>query len=230
MRLGESCEISVSVDDVPAAAGFYAKLGYREIGTTPAGPGLALFDGKVRLGLYTQSIPSPTLTYFTEDLPRTVRELAALGESACILGAAAGAELAVRDGLTVRLVEVLEAPEPTTGDFPFPLGEFGELALPVGDLRASAAYWSRLGFRKAAGDDDLRTDNPEPWGIYSDGVMMIGLHQTADFQGPHLTYFSADSAARIAALTQQGLAVEETDSANAAFTAPGGVRIFVFAE
>jgi hypothetical protein len=234
MRLGDACEISLSVAELREAAGFFGELGFRPIGDTPAGDGVALWDGAVRLGLYAGSAPSPALTYFTEDLPPKARELAAVGVDACILGAAAGAELPNPDGIRLRLVEVLESPPLPAGDFPFPLGEFGELALPVQDIDISAAFWKSLGMRKVAGDDALREDNPEPWAIYTDDLTIIGLHQTESFLGPHLTYFSADSAPRIESLKRAGVPVD-TEAlggapANAVIAGPGGLRIFVFAE
>ena len=59
---------------------------------------------------------------------------------------------------------------------------------------------------------------PYKWGIFSDGLMIVGLHETDFFDKPSITYFSADSKEIIAGLQEKGLefknAMPGTDGAD----------------
>jgi hypothetical protein len=97
-------------------------------------------------------------------------------------------------------------------------GKFGEFALGVADFHKAASFWSNFGFeqRYASGD-------PYPWGIFSDGLMVLGLHQTDEFQGPCITYFAPDMPKRIKELQAKGLAIQD-----GILKAPAGETLFLF--
>jgi hypothetical protein len=79
-------------------------------------------------------------------------------------------------------------------------GAFGEFAHPVTDPAASIAYWKKLGF-KVSGE----MKEPYPHAILTDGLMIIGLHQTKHFTYPAVTYFGINTEKRIQQLKEKGL-------------------------
>jgi hypothetical protein len=79
-------------------------------------------------------------------------------------------------------------------------GAFGEYAQPVNNLAVSIAFWKKLGFAVKA-----VMQAPYPHAILSDGLMLIGLHQTAHFNYAAVTYFGINTDTRIQALKEKGL-------------------------
>ena len=79
-------------------------------------------------------------------------------------------------------------------------GVFGEFAIPVTDLNRSVAFWKKLGFTTSA-----EMKEPYPLAIMTDGLMIIGLHQTTEFNFPAITYFGINTEKRIADLKAKGL-------------------------
>ncbi len=219
MKLGDYVEIRTTVGDVAAAVAFYEKLGFKSLG------GDVVTDGSINIHLLTSDEPSPTLGYAGSDLAAA---------DALDIGAQVSGDsttLTTAEGLHVRLTSQpgsVAMPEGTSlNRTPIShLGKFGEFALPVANRDAAIAFWQKLGFEPL-----LVADEPYPWAIFSDGLIVIGLHQTGDFDQPHITYFTADMAERIAKLEADGLAVRflsEQDKSNAAFTAPGDQCFFLF--
>lgn len=79
-------------------------------------------------------------------------------------------------------------------------GAFGEFAHPVKDIKASTAFWKKLGFKSSA-----EMNAPYPHIILSDGLMIIGLHQTDHFNYAAVTYFSINTSEKIKKLKANGL-------------------------
>jgi hypothetical protein len=79
-------------------------------------------------------------------------------------------------------------------------GVFGEFCHPVADLAKSIAYWKKLGFTVKS-----EMKMPYPHAILSDGLMLIGLHQTKEFNFPAVTYFGLNTEKRIQQLKDQGV-------------------------
>ncbi len=79
-------------------------------------------------------------------------------------------------------------------------GMFGELAHPVTNLLVSIAFWQKLGFTALS-----TFSSPYPWAIISDGLAVVGLHQTDNFSYPAITFFAADMQEKINKLKEQGL-------------------------
>ena len=226
MKPGNYVEIRTAVGDVAEALAFYQRLGFRALGDD------VVSDGCINIHLLSGDEPSPTLSYAGSDLAA----LAALGLGAEISGDVA--TLTTPDGLHIRFTSQASAvPMPTgtpTSRTPISrLGMFGEFSLPVADRDAAIAFWQKLGFEQF-----LVSDEPYPWGIFIDGLIVLGLHQTRDFglpnitAQPYITYFTSDMAERIAQLEADGSIVvrfvTEGDKDNAAFTAPGGQHFFLF--
>ncbi len=101
---------------------------------------------------------------------------------------------------------------------------FGEYALPVTDLENSIAYWNKLGFVSVS-----RFTSPYAWAILSDGLGVVGLHQTRHFNAPSITYFAADMNDKIEKLKHEGLEnFVEQGPANVVVTSPEGQKINLF--
>jgi len=90
------------------------------------------------------------------------------------------------------------------------IGIFNELDLPTEDLKKSKLYWECLGF------NCIEFHNgPYPWGVFSDGMMHIGVHQTNDFKQPMITYSAADMPERVAFLQKNtGLKINKFKGAH----------------
>jgi uncharacterized protein YndB with AHSA1/START domain/catechol 2,3-dioxygenase-like lactoylglutathione lyase family enzyme len=214
-KLGDYVEIRTYVDDLEAARAFYAALGFQ-----PAGPDV-YSDGAINVRLAAGGGSAPELHYAGSDME-------ALG--------AAGIEAAFTDPSGLRVaVSAAPAPAPMPGGPPLArqpqsrCGKFGEFALPCADTLAAIAFWTRLGFEQM-----YFAEEPAPWAILDDGLILLGLHQTTDFDAPHITYFAADMADRIEALRADGLPMTpmppEADGrvVNATLAGPGGARFFLF--
>jgi hypothetical protein len=103
-------------------------------------------------------------------------------------------------------------------------GMFGEFSIAVKDRAASAAFWQMLGFQNLH-----ESDAPYPWGIYSDGVTVLGIHQTTEFKETALSFFSKDTKARITALKREGFQfLVDLDPTNSVLKSPDGQMIFIF--
>jgi hypothetical protein len=79
-------------------------------------------------------------------------------------------------------------------------GMFGEFALPVKNLNNSILLWQKLGYKTLS-----QKTSPYPWAILSDGLGIVGLHQTNNFSDPTITFFASDSKNKIEELKQNGL-------------------------
>jgi catechol 2,3-dioxygenase-like lactoylglutathione lyase family enzyme len=188
-----------------------------------------LTDGSINLNLAPPGVPAPMLRYAGSDMEALTA--ADIGVQQAERGVGV---LTTPEGLHIML-SPFESRVPMPEGTPIsrtPLsrcGTFGEYALPSSDIQASRAFWARLGF-----DTLHSTDEGEPYTILSDGLIIIGLHQTNDFSEPHITYFAPDMAERIQAFQAEGLPItplppaEDGTVVNAALTGPGGERFFLF--
>ncbi|HMC98497.1 MAG TPA: hypothetical protein VKH37_00035, partial [Ferruginibacter sp.] len=105
-------------------------------------------------------------------------------------------------------------------------GAFGEFCHPVADLDKSIAYWKKLGFNVKT-----KMTSPYPWAIVTDGKMLIGLHQTKDFDYPAITYFGLNTEKRVQALKEKGLKNfnEKMGKNNVSLVTFEGQHFFLFA-
>ena len=96
-------------------------------------------------------------------------------------------------------------------------------------LSEAIGFWRRLGFEllhESAG--------PYPWAIMGDGLLVLGLHETDQFEGQAITYFAPDMGERIAALKRDGftfaeeMAEEDGTVENAILRTPDNQQIFFF--
>jgi predicted lactoylglutathione lyase len=242
MKLGTFAEFSLSVKEIKAAQKFYESLGFKSTKAALAEyPSAAMTDGSVVLALHQVEFKSPTITYFGSNVAECQRVLQENGIDAKVLKRESGkaAEVEFADINGQRVVLKTQAPEQRQGvsfEMMTPAGPkgkekhyskcgiFGEFSIPGKDRAASAAFWQKLGFQKM-----FESDAPYPWGIYSDGVTVLGIHQTTEFKETALSFFSKDSKDRIGALKKEGFQfLVDLDPTNSVLKSPDGQMIFVF--
>ena len=232
MKLGTYVEIRTVVDDLIAGLAFYEKLGFEAVGDT------TLTDGCINLRLLTGSGPTPVLAYAGSDLDALRRAGLSLTPTS------GGAMLEAPGGLQIALspapsLIAMPAGPPLARTPHSQLGTFGELALSVADFEQARAFWEQAGFETMHA-----AISPYPWGIVTDDLIVVGLHQNQEFgmpgqrdvlTRPTLTYFAGDMAQRIAALQADGVALDALPPVfdgqpvvNACCLAPGGQQIFLF--
>ena len=237
MKLGDVVQISIGVSDLATSVAFYEKLGFQQIATNQQPWPWAQFSDGRNLVLFNQDGNIYTgLTYFSTDVPEKVAKMEAAGVSFMMKqehdGRIQTAIFGDENGLMVGLInhEASEIAHPTSL-LQCHCGKFGELAVAVNDLKETAAFWQQFGF------EPTHTSNePYPWGIFMDGLMVLGFHQTAEFgdNSPALTYFAPDMSKRIERVRQAGIsfASETKDEAgvvrNATLNGPDGEAIFMF--
>ena len=232
MKLGESVEIAISCKDAGKSREFYQRLGFTEL----VGPqkGTVLADGQIRLSLHEVDFPTPVLIYFSPDLEERVKILKEQGINFSNIEESEGkileAGFSDPNGQEILLVR-LEKDELIRPKAKARSGFFGELSIPTSDLKASRAFWEKLGFTYFAGDE---SNVDHPWVVLRDGLMDIGLHQTRNFVAPALTYFAQDMVERIEGLKKEGVEFicEQKDregrTVYGVTRAPDGQQFFLF--
>jgi len=251
MKLGDATQITIGVNDVHLSFRFYEKLGFKKIaGDTLPYPWMQISDGSTLILLSQDGMKYMGLTYFSKDMNKKVAELKKIG--IMITRRTSNDEKVYTDiflspdSFGVGLIHYdpsnMYQPKGMTllnfpkDDFAKPekypnpkCGIFGEFAQPVKDLKASITFWQKLGF------DTLSVNKePYPWAIMSDGMNILGLHQTKDFTYPAITYFAPDMGKRIKKLKEEGIdsikVFEGTggNENNVVVTTPEGQKIFLF--
>lgn len=225
MKLGDYVEIVTVVDDVAEAQAFYERFGFRQ-----AGAGVVT-DGSINIRLRDRAQASgyagPAFSYAGGD-PAAIEGLDGIerdGDSATLVD-----PNGLRIVVSERKSEVpMPAGDPLKRTPISHFGKFGEFSIPCRDRDAAIRFWEKLRFESIYAPTE-----PYPFAILSDGLIILGLHQTTDFSAPTITYFAGDMTDRIAQLKQEGLAVTEMPPevdgriVNATFSAPGGQPFFLF--
>lgn len=243
--LGDVTAITITTPDLETSLAFYQKLGFKELlrADMPF-PWIQITDSALLIMLRKDSQPYIALTYYVMDIDKSVAELTTAGISfvtkpnpndmikRCLMRSP--------DGMNVSLVTFVEGFFQPTGptlltmpptDFSKPekypnrvCGIFGEFACPVTDIDASMEFWSKLGFVLLS-----RRTSPYPWAIISDGLSIIGLHQTDSFTKPTITFFAKDMKEKIETLKANGIAdISEKGGANIVVTSPEKQNINLF--
>jgi catechol 2,3-dioxygenase-like lactoylglutathione lyase family enzyme len=83
------------------------------------------------------------------------------------------------------------------------LGRFLEFSIPTPDIRASLAFYERLGFSQA----EVGEAWAHPYAVLTDGRLCLGLHQ-CDTDEASLTFVRPDLLKSMALLEQQGVEFE----------------------
>ncbi len=219
-KLGDVTAITITSPDLDKSFEYWQKLGFAEVMRSDFPfPWVQVTDGALLIMLRKDATPYCALTYYVND-----EGIVPLLESEGLVfnGKPKATDMVKRyvlqspDGLNISLVMApggfTQPPGPTMltmpqTDFFNPekyvnkvCGMFGEFAHPVKNLETSITFWEKLGFKAIS-----KFTHPYPWAIISDGLAIVGLHQTDNFSYPAITYFAADMKEKIAALKQQGL-------------------------
>ncbi len=229
MILGETVEISLSVQSIGDNRTFLEQLGFQCVGENPdpANRAAVLTDGVIHIGLYERAFPTPTITYYAPDMARRITKLRQAG-----LAIGDDNTFADPNGQRIHLYPFSQNRTPPTGTSTARMGTFGEFTIPTNDVKKSAAFWQKLGFTQTSGHDS----NPYPYAVMSDGLLTIGLHQIGTIPRQHITYFAPDMIDRIAALLADGIeaAWQETNAHGqidrVSLQAPGGQLFYLFEE
>jgi len=220
-RLGEVAAVYITTSNLDSSLAVYEKLGFPKTNsnTFPV-PWAQASDGSVLIMMRQDATPYIGLTYYASE----VEKIAASLESQGIVFTQKPKEgdpikryyFKTPDGFNIMLASNLGGFTQPSGitlltmkqtDFAtadkYPnkqSGVFGEFSHPVTDLATSIAYWKKLGF-----EAKYQSTTPYPHAILSDGLMIIGLHQTKHFTYPAITYFGMNTEKRIGELKAKGL-------------------------
>ena len=219
--LGKVSALTINTPDLGASLAFYLKLGFKEVMRADwPFPWIQVSDGALLIMLREDKTPYLALTYYVKNIDSILKILTLSGIEPVVRPKKGDqlqrALIESPDGLKISLVAIPEgfnqpgglpmlrmAPEDYARPEKYPnqvAGMFGELAHPVIDLDISVDFWHKLGFTSVS-----RFDTPYPWAIVTDGLSVVGLHQSDHFSYPAITYFAADMGARINRLTRAGI-------------------------
>lgn len=244
-KLGNVCAFTIATPDLEKSLAFYQKLGFRELFRMDFPfPWIMITDDGILIMLRKDSTPYFAQTWY----PSNAAEIAAGLEAEGIVFTQKPKPtdpiqrylIQSPDGLIVSMVGMPDGIEPPSGktmltmpqaDYFNPekytnkvAGLFGELAHPVKDLEASILFWEKLGFVAIS-----KFTSPYPWAILSDGLAIIGLHQTDSFSWPAITYFAPDMQQRIEKLKAEAVGpFTDKGSANAVLETPEKQHINLF--
>ncbi len=222
MKLGTASQIAIGTEDLEASTLVYDRIGFRRIaeGQMP-GPFIQYTDDSSLILVTQDGMKYMGLIYFSKDMLRTVDYLLSRGtvfeqQTNDPSGNFFHGIFKTPDDVMINLVnfnpENMYQPgnkliymneEDMKDSSKYPnqaLGTFGEYSVPVKNLEASLQYWTTLGFEILS-----QNQQPYPWSIISDGMNVIGLHQTTEFNVQAITYFAPDMQKRINALKNAGL-------------------------
>ena len=238
MKLGEAVQITIGTADLEESVSFYEKVGYATVakaGDDEVQKWVQLTDGDNRILLAAAEAAYRGLTYFGTGMRDRVEALKQLGIVFVNVQPKRGAFRATfysPNDVAVTLIEQDPdelSPLDVDEDYTFRGGTFGEYSVPVVDLAAAIAFWSKLGF-----ETTYQSQEPYPWAIVGDGLIVLGLHQTDEFDDQALTYFSPTMGGCIVEMKKHGVEfASEMEGEgglvdNAIVEAPDGQQFFFF--
>lgn len=244
-KLGDVNAITITSPDLDKSLLYYQKLGFDELYRADFPfPWIQISDGALLIMLRQDKKPYIAFTYYVKDMDNLVSELK---QSGITLNAMPTPDKMIQrylihtaEGHNISLVSYVDGfaqPAGTTlltmqpQDYANPdkyvnktCGIFGEFALPVTDLEKSILFWEKLGYRSLS-----KKSSPYPWAILSDGLGIIGLHQTKQFSDPTITFFASDMKDKIEKLKNSGLEnFTESGGGNIVLTTPEQQKINLF--
>ncbi len=243
--LGKITALTIASPDLEASLAYYRQLGFSEVFRADwPFPWIQVSDGVLLIMLRKDPKPYIALTYYVDKIDSVIKDLEAKGikfeQKPKKTDTIKRYLFRSPDGLNISLVSIVDGFYQPKGpgmlqmppeDYFRPekyvnkvCGLFGELAHPVTDLEKSIEFWELLGFKAVS-----RFASPYPWAIISDGLSIVGLHQTNEFAYPAITYFAADMGQKIAALKKVGLKnFKEKGPSEIVLTTPEEQHIFLF--
>ena len=220
-KLGDVACVYITTTNLDSSDAVYLKLGFAKIASNDfPTPWIQVSDGSLLITIRKDATPYIGLTYYTNDIDKVVAQLE---KDSIVFVKKPNASDPIKryyikspDGFDIMIANNLGGFEQPKGitmltmkptDFnsedKYPnkqCGVFGEFAQPVSNIKASVAFWKKLGFKATA-----EMKEPYPHVILSDGLMIIGLHQTNHFTFPAITYFGLNTDKRVQQLKDKGL-------------------------
>jgi hypothetical protein len=209
----KSCLLNISTNDPGSLIRQLRQAGFKSIGNSDP---ILMTDDSLTLSISRSDEPALHLIYYSDDLTFETRRLTNqkidhhhyFNENALIT-------FQSFEGLKIQIQEMESAPKTMINFLAlhslnedqildpscYPnlqIGIFNELDLPTADLEKSKTFWENIGFECI----EYHT-GPYPWGVFSDGMMHIGVHQTDDFSHPMITYSAADMRDRVQKLRDE---------------------------
>jgi hypothetical protein len=236
MKLGTGVFITRLCSNVEESLPFYEAIGYKRFNTTSGKNLQYIFsDGRMNLFLKQSKKSQTELVYFNPKVQDLLDELSKGNIKYETFKKVGNQPFRIRisdpDGLDIIIQEKefdsKYAINPR-GDSLIEFGNFGEFALNTKDYEAKKNFWQKCGFEPLFEDK-----NPHPWGIFSDGLVVLGIHQSQEFIEPSLTYFKVNMQDAINVLQKKGIKFFETETAkfkegNGVTKSPDGQQFFFF--
>lgn len=236
MKLGIGVAITRLSPSISNAISFYQKLGYIQSKKPSNLEDHTFFsDGRMNYLLLHHERAHTKLRYFTPELAKILPDLSSSGINYTTLDKEANFPTQIQlkdpDGFLIDIFQYPAASSFTIdprGESLLNIGNFGEFALPTSNYPQKKRFWERLGFTPL-----VEEEMPYPWGIFTDGLIVLGLHQTSEFNVPSMTYFKVNMQETIQEMQQKGIEVVETEMAkiadgNGVVKAPDGQLFFFF--
>ncbi len=245
MKLGHACQITIGTTNVKESYEFYRNLGFRKLAEDARPhPWIKITDDSIVLLLYQNGDSYLGLTYFDREMDTIVRQLTDMGVSFVQRGTRENIFITPTDTIVVLIKgnhEAMYAPQNrmlldlTEADYGVPerypnpaLGIFGEFSHPVLDLEEAIIYWQKLGFKL-----HHQTAEPYPWALMYDGQMILGFHETREFDNLTISYFSPEVLKKVEELAEKGINTREYSGhgggpENVVIRTPENQQIFLF--
>lgn len=226
VKLGTYAEIMLATSQPRRSWAFYQPLGFREVREG------VLTDGSINLRLEPGEFLSPTLRYAGSDIER-IAALFRKDKRKRTEKRTGQAEFRDPSGrVRIQLqhrksATPMPAGTPTSRKPISRLGQFGEFTIPVRSLPEALFFWTKLGYEPLH-----MAQIPYHYAILSDGLMVIGLHESKQPRVT-LTYFAPDMADRIAALRADGVDVQpvgpgQGGEGSGSLISPEGMMFYLF--
>jgi hypothetical protein len=244
-KLGEVTAITITSTDLEISLTYYKQLGFAELFRADFPfPWIQISDGALLILLREEKNPYIALTYYVKEMDDLISDLKQAGTAIKQVPTPSPMVqrylIATDEGDNITLVTYMEGFAQPTGptmltmqpqDYSNPdkyvnksCGMFGEFAYPVKNLDNSIFFWEKLGFKSLS-----KRISPYPWAILSDGLAIVGLHQTNGFFSPTLTFFASDMIAKIEKLKKEGLNnFSENGEGSIVLTTPEKQKINLF--
>jgi predicted lactoylglutathione lyase len=206
-KLGDVNAITITSTDLEKSLKYYQQLGFTELYRADFPfPWIQISDGALLIMLRQDKNPYIALTYYVNDMDKVVADLIQSGISPKSVPTPDKMIqrflISTDEGHNITLVTYVDGFAQPTGttmltmqpqDLSNPdkyanktCGMFGEFAFPVINLDNSISFWEKLGYKSLS-----KKSSPYPWAILSDGLGIVGLHQTNNFSVPTITFFAS---------------------------------------
>ena len=244
-KLGDVTAITIATTELEKSLNYYRQLGFAELYRADFPfPWIQISDGALLIMLRQDKNPYIALTYYVKEMENVIADLKQAGIA---LKAMPIPDKMIQrnlistgEGHNITLVTYVEGFAQPAGatmltmqprDFSNPgkyanktCGIFGEFAFPVKNLDDSILFWEKLGYKSLS-----KRSSPYPWAILSDGLGIVGLHQTNNFSDPTITFFASDMKDKIEQLKNSGVDnFTESGDGNIVLTTPEQQKINLF--